>query len=201
MPRPTSYGEPPPEVNATTPDDGAVGRDLLRDVLTGRGTVGYNPRYMAAKDAEEPVEVIARNKRARHDYEVLDTWEAGLVLTGTEVKALREGRANLTDAFGIVNEGEVFLLNLHIGGYGHGNVFNHEPTRTRKLLLHKREIRRMIGAVERQGLTLVPLDLYFKRGRVKTRLALVRGKQQHDKRDDLKKREAEREMARALRQR
>ena len=190
-----------PEVNATTLNDGAVGRDLLHDVLTGRGSVGYNPRHMAAKDAEEPVEVIARNKRARHDYEVLDTWEAGLVLTGTEVKALREGRANLTDAFGIVNEGEVFLLNLHIGGYGHGNVFNHEPTRTRKLLLHKREIRRMIGAVERQGLTLVPLDLYFKRGRVKTRLALVRGKQQHDKREDLKKREAEREMARALRQR
>ena len=156
---------------------------------------------MASKDTEEQTELIVRNKRARLDYEILDAWEAGLVLTGTEVKALRDGRANLTDAFGIVNEGEVFLLNLHIGAYGHGNVFNHEPTRTRKLLLHKREIRRMIGAVERQGLTLVPLDLYFKHGRVKTRIALARGKQQHDKREDLKKKDADREIARALRSR
>jgi SsrA-binding protein len=156
---------------------------------------------MATKDADEATELIARNKRARHDYEILDTWEAGIVLTGTEVKALREGRANLTDAFGIINEGEVFLLNLHIGAYGQGNMFNHEPTRTRKLLLHKREIRRLIGSVERQGLTLVPLDLYFRRGRVKTKLALVRGKQQHDKREDLKRRDAEREIARVLRRR
>ncbi len=154
-----------------------------------------------AKDTDESTELIARNKRARHDYEILDTWEAGIVLTGTEVKALRDGRANLTDAFGIVKDGEIFVLNLHIGAYGHGNLFNHEPTRTRKLLLHKREIRRMIGSVERQGLTLVPLDLYFKGGRVKVRLALVRGKQQHDKREDLKKRDAEREIARVLRKR
>ncbi|MCA0376466.1 MAG: SsrA-binding protein SmpB [Gemmatimonadetes bacterium] len=154
-----------------------------------------------ATQDEDGTELIARNKRARHDYEVLDTWEAGIVLTGTEVKALRDGRANLTDAFGIVNAGEVYLLNLHIGAYGQGNVFNHEPTRTRKLLLHRREIRRLIGSVERQGLTLVPLDLYFRRGRVKTRLALVRGKQQHDKREDLKKRDAEREIARVLRSR
>lgn len=123
------------------------------------------------------------------------------MLTGTEVKALRDGRANLTDAFGIVKDGEIFLLNLHIGAYGQGNIFNHDPTRTRKLLLHKREIRRLIGSVERQGLTLVPLDLYFKGGRVKTRLALVRGKQQHDRREDIKKRDAEREIARALRHR
>lgn len=156
---------------------------------------------MATKDTDEGTELIARNKRARHDYEILDTWEAGLVLTGTEVKALRDGRANLTDAFGVINEGEVFLLNLHIGAYGQGNMFNHEPTRTRKLLLHKREIRRLIGSVERQGLTLVPLDLYFRRGRVKTKIALVRGKQQHDKREDLKKRDAEREIARVLRRR
>ncbi|MEI6741473.1 MAG: SsrA-binding protein SmpB [Gemmatimonadaceae bacterium] len=155
----------------------------------------------SGKTADDAIEVIARNKRARHDYEILDTWETGIVLTGTEVKSLRDGRANLTDAFGIVTDGEVFLLNLHIGPYGQGNVFNHEPTRTRKLLLHRREIRRMIGAVERQGLTLVPLDLYFVRGRVKVRLALVRGKQQHDKREDIKKRDAEREIARALRSR
>ena len=156
---------------------------------------------MATQDTEDPIEMIARNKRARHDYEILDTWETGIVLSGTEVKALRDGRANLTDAFGIVKDGEVFLLNLHIGAYTQGNHFNHEPTRTRKLLLHRREIRRMIGAVERQGLTLVPLDLYFVRGRVKARLALVRGKQQHDKREDLKKRDADREIARALRSR
>ena len=156
---------------------------------------------MAIKDTDEPIELIARNKRARHDYEILDTWEAGIVLTGTEVKALREGRANLTDAFGIVKDGEVFLLNMHIGSYGQGNVFNHEPTRTRKLLLHRREIRRLIGAVERQGLTLVPLDLYFSHRRVKAKLALVKGKQLHDKREDLKKKDAEREIARALRTR
>jgi SsrA-binding protein len=153
------------------------------------------------KDSDDAIEPIARNKRARHDYEIIDTWETGIVLTGTEVKALREGRANLTDAFGIVKDGEVYLLNLHIGTYGQGNVFNHEPTRTRKLLLHRREIRRLIGAVERQGLTLVPLDLYFRHRRVKARLALVRGKQQHDKREDLKKRDADREIARALRSR
>jgi SsrA-binding protein len=155
----------------------------------------------AESNDDEPLETIARNKRARHDYEILDTWETGIVLTGTEVKALREGRANLTDAFGVLKDGEVFLLNLHIGAYGQAAVFTHEPTRTRKLLLHRREIRRLIGAVERQGLTLVPLDLYFKRGRVKTRLALVRGKKLHDRREDLKKKDAEREMARALRQR
>jgi SsrA-binding protein len=156
---------------------------------------------MSHTETDETIEVIARNKRARHDYAILDTWETGIVLTGTEVKALRDGRANLTDAFGVINDGEVFLLNLHIGAYGQGNIYNHEPTRTRKLLMHRREIRRMIGAVERQGLTLVPLDLYFVRGKVKVRLALVRGKQQHDKREDLKKRDADREIARALRSR
>ncbi len=156
---------------------------------------------MKQNESNDEPETIARNKRARHDYEILDTWETGIVLTGTEVKALREGKANLTDSFGVIKDGEIFLLNLHIGAYGQGNMFNHEPTRTRKLLMHRREIRRLIGAVERQGLTMVPLDLYFLRGRVKARLALVRGKQQHDKREDLKKKDAEREIARALRHR
>ena len=156
---------------------------------------------MAKEETTDEIESIARNKRARHDYEIIDTWETGVVLTGTEVKALREGKANLTDSFGVVKDGEVFLLNLYIGAYGQGNMRNHEPTRTRKLLMHRREIRRLIGAVERQGLTLVPLDLYFLRGRVKARLALVRGKQQHDKREDLKKKDADREIARALRSR
>ncbi|MHB1224144.1 MAG: SsrA-binding protein SmpB [Gemmatimonadaceae bacterium] len=144
---------------------------------------------------------IARNRRARYDYHVLDSWEAGLVLSGTEVKSLRDGKANLTDAYGIVKDGEVWLLNLHISPYERGTHFNHEPTRSRKLLLHKREIRKLIGAVERQGLTLVPLELYFKQGRAKVRLALGKGKKQHDKRADDKKREDERDMARALRTR
>jgi SsrA-binding protein len=145
--------------------------------------------------------VIARNKRARHDYHILDTWETGIVLSGTEVKALRQGKATLTDAYGNVRDGEIYLLNLHIGQYEQGNVFNHEPTRTRKLLMHRSEIRRLIGSVEREGLTLVPLDLHFKDGRVKVSLALAKGKKLHDKREDLKRRDDEREMARAVRAR
>jgi SsrA-binding protein len=142
---------------------------------------------------------IARNKRARHDYEILDTWECGLVLTGTEVKALRDGKAQITDAYGIVKDGEVWLLNAHIAPYERGNIWNHEPTRTRKLLLHQKEIRQLIGAVERKGLTLVALDLYFKHGRAKLSLGLARGKKLHDKRADLKERDDAREMQRALR--
>jgi SsrA-binding protein len=152
-----------------------------------------------AKDETPPeTQSIARNRRARHEYHILETWEAGIALTGTEVKSLRNGKANLTDAFGIVKDGEVYLLNLHISPYEQGNQFNHEPTRTRKLLLHRREIRRLIGSVERQGLTLVPLELYFKRGRAKVALALGKGKKEHDKRDDQRKRDDEREIARHL---
>ena len=147
-----------------------------------------------------PTTTVARNKRARHDYHILETWEAGVVLSGTEVKSLRQGKANLTDAYATVRDGEVFLLNLHISPYEQGNQFNHEPTRTRKLLLHRKEIRRLIGAVERQGLTLVPLELFFNpRGKAKVTLALAKGKKQHDKRADERRREDEREMARAAR--
>lgn len=146
-------------------------------------------------------DLVARNKRARHDYHILETWEAGLVLTGTEVKSLRQGKANLADSYAVVNRGELWILNLHIAPYEQGNQFNHDPTRTRKLLLHRREIRRLIGAVERQGLTLIPLDLHFTRGKAKVTLALARGKKLHDKRADLKEREAEREIARVARQR
>ncbi len=151
-----------------------------------------------ARHADGP---IARHKRARFDYHIIETWEAGLVLTGTEVKALRAGKATLSDAYGVVKDGEVFLLNLHIGQYDQGSTFNHEPTRTRKLLLHRREIERLVGAVQREGLTLVPLDLYFKDGRVKATLALGKGKQQHDKREDLRRKDDEREMARVARAR
>jgi SsrA-binding protein len=157
---------------------------------------------MPEADKDPAAEVVARNKRARHDYHILETWEAGLVLTGTEVKSLRNGKANLVDAYGIVQGGEVMLLNLHIAPYEQGNQFNHDPTRTRKLLLNRREIRKLIGAVERQGLTLVPLDLYFNpKGRAKVTLALAKGKKQFDKRADERKREDERDMARAGRAR
>jgi SsrA-binding protein len=155
---------------------------------------------MMAERAEKPeTESIARNRRARHDYQILDTWEAGIVLTGSEVKSLRNGKANISDAYGIVQGGEVHLLNLHISPYEQASYFNHAPTRTRKLLLHRREIRKMIGAVERQGLTLVPLELYFKRGKVKVVLGLGRGKKLYDKRADEKKRDDERDMQRAVR--
>ena len=156
---------------------------------------------MPTADEQDGHKIIARNKRARHDYQIIDPWEAGIVLTGTEVKSLRDGKANLTDSYGILNDGEVFLLNLHIPPYEQGNRFNHEPTRTRKLLMHRKEIRKLIGAVERQGLTLVPLEMYFKRGVAKVTLALGKGKKLHDKRADEKKREDQRDMARAVRAR
>jgi len=156
---------------------------------------------MPTADEQDGHKIIARNKRARHDYQILDTWEAGIVLTGTEVKSLRDGKANLTDSYGILNDGELFLLNLHISPYEQGNRFNHEPTRTRKLLMHRKEIRKLIGAVERQGLTLVPLDLYFKGGVAKVTLALGKGKKLHDKRADERKREDQRDMARVARAR
>jgi SsrA-binding protein len=155
---------------------------------------------MAEPDNDE-IKTIARNRRARFDYHIMETWEAGIVLTGTEVKALRAGKANISDAYAVVNSGEVFLLNLSIPLYEQGNRNNHEPTRTRKLLLHRREIRRMIGAVERQGLTLVALELYFKRGVAKVALALGKGKQLHDKRATERERDDAREMARIIRTR
>lgn len=156
---------------------------------------------MAETTEKAERESIARNKRAKHDYHILDTWEAGIVLTGSEVKSLRDGKANISDAYGIVKEGEVHLLNLHISPYEKASHFNHEPTRTRKLLLHKREIRKMIGSVERQGLTLVPLELYFRRGKAKVAIGLGRGKKLYDKRADEKKRDDERDMQRAVRSR
>jgi len=153
------------------------------------------------KDSERPSEKtsIARNKRARFDYEILDTWEAGIVLTGTEVKSLRDGKANIGEAYGVVRDGEIYLINMHVSPYDRGGYANHEPDRTRKLLLHKKEIRRLIGAVERQGLTLIPLELYFKKGVAKVALALGKGKKLHDKRETQRQRDAEREMARAVR--
>src|SRR5688500_11340582 len=131
---------------------------------------------MAETAEKQDRQSIARNRRARHDYQILDTWEAGIVLTGSEVKSLRNGKANISDAYGIVKDGEVHLLNLHISPYEQASYFNHEPTRTRKLLLHKREIKKKIGAVERQGLTQVHLELYVKNGNAKIELGLGREK-------------------------
>lgn len=157
---------------------------------------------MKPQQADAPeIKTVARHRRARFDYHILETWEAGLVLTGTEVKSLRNGKANIAEAYGIVRGGEVFLLNVNIAPYEQGGYVNHDPTRLRKLLLHKKEIRRLIGAVEREGLTLIPLELYFKAGKAKVRVGLAKGKQLHDKRDDSKKKDADREIARVFRKR
>ncbi|WP_232660314.1 SsrA-binding protein SmpB [Pseudonocardia sp. TRM90224] len=141
--------------------------------------------------------VIAQNRKARHDYTIIDTYEAGVVLMGTEVKSLRLGRASLVDAFATVDDGEVWLRALHIAEYALGTWTNHEPRRTRKLLLHKGEIERLIGKIREGGLTLVPLSLYFSDGKVKCELALAKGKRTYDKRTDLAKRDADREIQRA----
>ena len=141
---------------------------------------------------------IAVNRRARHEYLVEETFEAGIALLGSEVKALREGKANLKDSYGRIEGDEVWLWNAHISPYGPASQFGHEPTRTRKLLLHRDEIARLTGKVKERGLTLVPLRLYFKHGRAKIELALARGKKQHDKRDAIREREVQREMDRAL---
>ena len=155
----------------------------------------------ADKPKKTEIISIARNKRARFDYHLLETFEAGVVLRGTEVKSLRAGKANISDAYGVVRDGELFLLNAHIQPYESRGYADHDPTGSRKLLLHRKEIRRLIGAVERQGLTLIPLELYFKNGVAKLALALAKGKKLHDKRDTERQRDAEREMARAGRTR
>jgi SsrA-binding protein len=153
-----------------------------------------------ASGAENPNDrLIARNRKARHDYEILETYEAGMVLVGTEVKSLRDGRVNLTDSYAEVRDGEVFLRNLHISAYTQGNRFNHEPLRVRKLLLNRREIRKLIGRTVEKGLTLVPLSLYFKRGRAKCELGLARGKKSYDKRASKADADAARKIQQALR--
>ncbi len=142
--------------------------------------------------------LIAQNRKARHDYAILDTYEAGVALVGTEVKSLRLGRASLVDAYATVDDGEVWLRGLNIPEYTLGSWTNHEPRRTRKLLLHRGEIERLIGKIREGGLTLVPLSLYFSDGKVKCELALARGKRSYDKRADLAKRDANREIQRAF---
>ena len=147
---------------------------------------------------EQGRKVVASNRKARHDYTILDTYEAGMALTGTEVKSLRSGRASLTDAFGHENQGEIFLHGMHIPEYTQGTWTNHEPRRTRKLLLKREEIHKLMGKLRDDGVTLVPLQVYFNNGYAKVEIGLAKGKKSYDKRQDLASRDAKREIDRAM---
>jgi SsrA-binding protein len=144
------------------------------------------------------IKIIAQNKKARFEYFILDTYEAGIVLTGTEVKSARLGKVNLKDSFGRIENGELYVFNMHISPYPFGNRANHDPTRTRKLLLHKKEINRLIGKTKEKGLTLVPLKIYFSKGKCKIEMALAKGKKLFDKRESIKTRDTKLEIQRAL---
>jgi len=149
----------------------------------------------------DDVRVIARNKKAKHDYFVEETLEAGIELVGTEVKSIRSGKVNIKDSFARVDNGELYLHNMHISPYEKGNIYNRDPLRTRKLLVHKKEIRKLIGYTQQKGLTLVPLKVYITRGLIKVELAVARGKKTYDKRHDLAKKDAERRIERAMKER
>ena len=142
-----------------------------------------------------------QNKKARHDYFIEETLEVGIVLTGTEVKSIRQGKANLKDSYAMIKDGEVYITGMHISPYDKGNIFNKDPLRDRKLLLHKREINKLAGMVQQKGLSLVPLKAYFSRGKVKLQLGVARGKKLYDKREDLKAKDAKREIDRKLKER
>lgn len=153
---------------------------------------------MARKTAKAPGDVAVSNPKARHDYHILESFEVGIVLTGSEVKSLRQGRASLREAFAVVQDREVFLVGMHIPPYLQAGYSQHDPTRKRKLLMHKDQISRLIGKTAEQGLTLVPLRCYFTRGLAKVELGLAKGKRQYDKREDLKEKDAKREIDRAV---
>jgi SsrA-binding protein len=150
---------------------------------------------------EKAQRLIAENRKARHDYHILETWEAGVALLGTEVKAIREGRINLRDSYARADNGELWMMNVHISSYSHRGYADHAEMRQRKLLLHRHEIRKLIGRTAEKGLTLVPLQMYFKKGRVKVLLALAKGKQEHDKRETIRRREIDRETRAAVKAR
>jgi SsrA-binding protein len=152
-------------------------------------------------ERQKAEKIVADNRKALHDYHILETFEAGVALLGTEVKAIREGRVNLRDSYGRVEDGEVFVLNIHISPYSHRGYADHEPLRRRKLLLHKHEIRKVIGKTAERGMTLVPLRMYFKNGRVKLAIGLARGKKDYDRRETIKRRETDRETRAALKER
>lgn len=154
-----------------------------------------------AKDKADDETLIADNRKAFHDYHILETFEAGIALLGTEVKGIREGKANLRDSFARVEQAEVWLYNVHINPYSHRGYVDHDPRRRRKLLLHREEIRKLVGKTTQRGLTLVPTRLYFRKGKVKVTLALARGKQAHDKRETIRRREVERETRAMVKER
>ena len=154
---------------------------------------------MAGND--ENIKVISRNRKARRDFFIEETYEAGIKLKGTEIKSIRQGRVNFKDSFALVEDGEIYLYNMHISPYEQGNRANHDPERKRKLLMHKNQIKRLLGATRRKGYTLIPLSMYLKGNLAKVELALAEGKEKHDKREDIKKREHQREMERALKDR
>ena len=156
---------------------------------------------MANKQPTSDEKIICVNRQARHNYFIDETYEAGLVLVGSEVKSLRDGKANLVDSYAQIRRGEAFLINAHISPYAGANQFNHEPNRARKLLLHAREIERLTGKTKERGLTLIPLRLYFKEGRAKVELGLARGKKLYDKRETLRRKVAQREVERSLKSR
>ncbi|CEH32233.1 SsrA-binding protein [Aneurinibacillus migulanus] len=151
--------------------------------------------------SKEGIKVLAQNKKARHDYFIEETYEAGIVLTGTEIKSIRRGRVNLKDGYAGIRNGEAWLYNVHISEYEQGNRYNHDPVRTRKLLLHRSEIYKLLGQTKMQGYSLVPLRLYLKGGFCKVEIGLAKGKKNYDKRESIKQRDAQREMQRALRDR
>ena len=151
--------------------------------------------------ADEGIKIIAQNRKARHDYFIEETYESGIVLAGTEVKSVRQGNVNLRDSYAVIKDGEVFLYNMHISPYEKGNIFNRDPLRTRKLLLNRREIDKLAGYVQQKGYTLVPLKVYLKRGWVKIELAVAKGKKIYDKRQSIAKRDAQRAIERAFRER
>jgi SsrA-binding protein len=156
---------------------------------------------MENKQPSSDEKIVCLNRQARHNYFIDEIYEAGLVLVGSEVKSLRDGKANLVDSYAQIRHGEAFLINAHISPYAGANQFNHEPTRIRKLLLHGREIERLTGKTKERGLTLIPLKLYFKGGRAKVELGLARGKKLYDKRETLRRKVAEREVERSLKSR
>ena len=161
----------------------------------------YDFHVAKKTDREAARRMIAENRKARHDFHILDTWESGVALLGTEVKAIREGRVNLRDSYARVEDGEVWMLNVHISPYSHRGYAQHAEMRQRKLLLHRHEIQKLLGRTVEKGLTLVPLEMYFKGGRVKVRLALAKGKRIHDKRETIRRREVDRETRAAVKAR
>ena len=150
--------------------------------------------------AEANIKTVAQNKKARHEYFIIETIEAGIELFGTEVKSVRQGKISMTDAYASINDGEVFIKGMNISPYEHGNIFNRDPLRERKLLLHKAQIRKLIGQIQQQGYALIPLSVYFKGSLIKVSLALAKGKKLYDKRNDMAERDSKRKMDRAFKE-